>query len=31
MDHVDKIVGSGCDFDVSQDDLSPIANMEKSK
>ena len=31
MDHVDKIVGSGCDSDVSQDDLSPIANMEKSK
>ena len=30
VDHVDKIVGSGCDSDVSQDDLSPIANMEKS-
>ena len=30
VDHVDKIVGNGCDSDVSQDYLSPIANMEKA-
>ncbi|KAJ9693877.1 hypothetical protein PVL29_009713 [Vitis rotundifolia] len=30
LDYVDKIVGSGCDSNVSQDDLSPIAKMEKA-